>query len=74
MALAVGLTTTTPVLTSGDCSSLSAQPMNIYSIRNNARFLTDRMAYTLGLSAAILEDLYYINYDYIYGVNNYPTT
>lgn len=49
----------------------SAQPMNVYSMRNNARFLTDRMAYTLGLSAAILDDIYCINYDYICGVNGY---
>lgn len=49
----------------------TAQPMNPYAIRSNARFLTDRMAYTLGLSAAILDDLYCINYDYIYGVNDY---
>lgn len=49
----------------------SAQPMSVYSMRNNARFLTDRMAYTLGLSAAILDELYYINYDYICGVNDY---
>ena len=49
----------------------SAQPMSVYSMRNNARFLTDRMAYTLGLSAAILDDLYYINYDYICGVNDF---
>lgn len=49
----------------------NAQPMSVYSMRNNARFLTDRMAYTLGLSAAILDELYYINYDYICGVNDY---
>ena len=49
----------------------SAQPMSVYAMRNNARFLTDRMAYTLGLPAAILDDLYYINYDYICGVNDY---
>jgi len=49
----------------------SAQPMSVYAMRNNARFLTDRMAYTLGLSAALLDDLYYINYDYICGVNDY---
>lgn len=49
----------------------SAQPMSVYAMRNNARFLTDRMAYTLGLSASLLEDLYYINYDYICGVNDY---
>ena len=49
----------------------SAQPMSVYAMRNNARFLTDRMAYTLGLSAALIDDLYYINYDYICGVNDY---
>ena len=49
----------------------SAQPMSVYAMRNNARFLTDRMAYTLGISAALLDDLYYINYDYICGVNDY---
>ncbi len=49
----------------------NAQPMSVYSMRNNARFLTDRMAHTLGLSAAILDDLYCINYDYICGVNDY---
>lgn len=49
----------------------SAQPMSYYAMRNNARFLTDRMAYTLGLSAAILDELYLINYDYICGVNDY---
>lgn len=52
-------------------AAANAQPMSVYSMRNNARFLTDRMAYTLGLSAAILDDLYYINYDYICGVNDY---
>ncbi len=49
----------------------NAQPMTIYSMRSNARFLTDRMAYTLGLNPAILDDLYCINYDYICGVNDY---
>ena len=49
----------------------TAQPMSYYAMRNNARFLTDRMAYTLGLSAALIDDLYLINYDYIWGVNDY---
>ena len=49
----------------------SAQPMSVYAMRNNARFLTDRMAYTLGLSAALIDDLYYINDDNICGVNDY---
>lgn len=48
-----------------------ARPMSYAAMRNNARFLTDRMAYTLGLSPALIDDLYYINYDYICGVNDY---
>ncbi|MBO5750587.1 MAG: hypothetical protein J6R36_06550, partial [Bacteroidaceae bacterium] len=40
----------------------TAHPMSYSAMRNNARFLTDRMAYTLGLSTALLDDLYYINY------------
>ena len=34
----------------------SAQPMSYDAMRMNARFLTDRMAYTLGLGAEILDD------------------
>lgn len=50
----------------------SAQPMSYYAMRDNARFLTDRMAYTLGITAgAVIDDLYRINYDYICGVNDY---
>lgn len=52
-------------------ATATAQPMSYYSMRNNARFLTDRMAYTLGLSASLIDDLYLINYDYISGVNDY---
>lgn len=53
-------------------TSAFAQPMNYNAIRNNARFLTDRMAYTLGITSMdIIDDIYRINYDYIYGVNNY---
>ncbi len=51
--------------------AMNAQPMSYDSMRHNARFLTDRMAYTLGLSLDLLDDLYYINYDYICGVNDY---
>jgi len=51
--------------------SASAQPMSYYAIRDNARFLTDRMVYTLGIAAELIDDLYAINYDYIYGVNDY---
>ncbi|MCM1311676.1 MAG: hypothetical protein NC206_04490 [Bacteroides sp.] len=50
----------------------NAQPMSYYAMRDNARFLTDRMAYTLGVTSAfIIDDLYRINYDYICGVNDY---
>lgn len=52
-------------------ASATAQPMSYYAIRDNARFLTDRMAYTLGIATSLLDDLYCINYDYICGVNDY---
>lgn len=53
-------------------TSIVAQPMNYDAMRNNARFLTDRMAYTLGISnLALIDDLYRINFDYIYGINEY---
>lgn len=50
---------------------MNAQPMSYYAIRDNARYLTDRMAYTLNIAADLLDDLYMINYDYICGVNDY---
>lgn len=53
-------------------TSAFAQPMNYNAIRNNARFLTDRMAYTLGINnPLLLDDIYRINYDYICGINDY---
>lgn len=51
--------------------TMQAQPMSFYAMRENARFLTDRMAYTLGIATSLLDDLYMINYDYICGVNDY---
>ena len=51
--------------------TVKAQPMSYYAMRDNARFLTDRMAYTLGLTERLIDDLYMINYDYIYAVNDY---
>lgn len=52
--------------------TISAQRMSLNAISSNARFLTDRMAYTLGIhDPYIIDDIYRINYDYIYGVNNY---
>ncbi len=52
--------------------TMSAQRMNYEAMRSNARFLTDRMAYELGIrSMSMIDDLYRINFDYIYGVNEY---
>lgn len=50
---------------------VNAQPMSYVVMRNHARFLTDRMAFTLGLRADVIDLVYMINYDYIYGVNEY---
>lgn len=53
-------------------TAMVAQPMNYNAIRNNARFLTDRMAYTLGITNPMLiDDIYRINFDYIEGLNYY---
>ena len=51
--------------------TMNAQPMSYAAMCNNARFLTDRMAHTLGIAAHLIDDLYMINFDYIYGVNDY---
>lgn len=39
------------------------------AIRNHARFLSDRMAYELDLSAAQYDDVYEINFDFLYSAN-----
>lgn len=39
------------------------------AIRENARFLTDRMAYELNLTPQQIEDCYEINYDFIASIN-----
>ena len=39
------------------------------AIRENARFLTDRMAYELNLTPQQIEDCYEINYDFICSIN-----
>ena len=50
----------------------NAQSMSITAVRSNARFLTDRMAYTLGIrDPFLIDEIYRINYDYIWGVNSY---
>ena len=52
--------------------TMNAQSMSITAIRSNARFLTDRMAYTLGIrDPFLIDEIYRINYDYICGVNYY---
>ena len=52
--------------------TMNAQSMSITAMRSNARFLTDRMAYTLGIrDPYLIDEIYRINYDYIYGVNVY---
>ncbi len=43
--------------------------MSLESIRENARFLTDRMAYELELTPEQIEDCYEINYDFIASIN-----
>ena len=42
--------------------------MSISKMRQNARFLTDRMAYELRLSQMQYDDVYEVNYDFINGV------
>lgn len=52
--------------------TMNAQRMSIIAIQDNARFLTDRMAYTLGIrDPYLIDEIYRINYDYIWGVNDY---
>lgn len=56
----------------GGALTLNAQSMSVMAIRSNARFLTDRMAYTLGIrDPFLIDEIYRINYDYIWGVNSY---
>ena len=43
--------------------------MSIFDIRREARFLTDRMGHELGLSNRQYEDVYEINFDFLYYAN-----
>lgn len=43
--------------------------MSTSKMRNHARFLTDRMAYELDLTPRQYDDIYEINFDYIYWVD-----
>ncbi len=47
------------------CSVPSSAAMTISEIRQDARFLSDRMAYELGLTNAQYADIYEINYDFM---------
>ena len=49
-------------------SCLSASAMSRSKIRSNAHFLTDRMAHELRLTRGQYDDIYEINYDFIYDV------
>lgn len=50
-------------------SSVSMAAMSNSRIRQETRFLTDKMAYELGLNTNQYNDAYEINYDFIYSVN-----
>lgn len=48
------------------CMSIPAMgAMSMSKVRENARFLTDRMAYELNLTPMQYDDVYEVNYDYI---------
>ncbi len=49
-------------------SSMSMAAMSNSQIRRETRFLTDKMAYELNLNTAQYNDVYEINYDYIYNI------
>lgn len=62
----------TAVALLGGALTMNAQRMSTAAMQSNARFLTDRMAYTLGVTDPFLiDEMYRINYDYIWGVNDY---
>ena len=50
-------------------SAQSFAAMSLSDIRREARFLTDRMGHELGLSNRQYEDVYEINFDFFYQVN-----
>ena len=49
-------------------SSVSMAAMSNSRIRKETRFLTDKMAYELNLSTGQYNDVYEINYDFIYSI------
>ena len=50
-------------------SAESYAAMNLTDVRREARFLTDRMGHELGLSNRQYNDVYEINFDFLYQVN-----
>ena len=50
--------------------AISANAMSYSSARNEALFLSDKMAYELGLNTAQYEAVYEINLDYLLSINN----
>ena len=60
LLFAIGLTT---------ISSISMAALSNNGIRNETRFLSDKMAYELKLTNAQYNDIYEINYDFIYSIN-----
>ena len=50
-------------------STAKLAAMSLSEIRSEARFLTDRMGHELGLSNRQYEDVYEINFDFLYQVN-----
>ena len=52
------------------CISIPASAMSMSKVRENARFLTDRMAYELNLSSMQYDDVYEVNFDFIDNVRH----
>ena len=50
--------------------SISTMAMSRSKVREYARFLSDRMAYELGLTSMQYDDCYEINYDFVYAVGD----
>ena len=49
---------------------MDVSAMSMSKIRKHTRFLSDRMAYELNLSPAQYEDVYEINFDFVYNVES----
>lgn len=52
------------------CVSIPASAMSMNKVRENARFLTDRMAYELKLTPMQYDDVYEVNFDFIDNVRH----